>query len=47
MAQNTRLTYEYMDYARQLYRETRMVLRQRLWPLVLSLISDAWRRRGT
>jgi DNA-binding MarR family transcriptional regulator len=34
MAQKTRLTYEYMDYSRQLYRETRAVLRQRLLPLV-------------
>ena len=34
MAQKTRLTYEYMDYSRQLYRETRMVLRQKLLPLV-------------
>jgi DNA-binding MarR family transcriptional regulator len=34
VAQKTRLTYEYMDYSRQLYRETRMVLRQKLRPLV-------------
>ncbi len=34
MAQKTRLTYEYMDYSRQLYRETRMALRQKLLPLV-------------
>ena len=34
MAQKTRLTYEYMDYSRQLYRETRMALRQKLRPLV-------------
>ena len=34
MARKTRLTYEYMDYSRQLYRETRMVLRQKLRPLV-------------
>jgi DNA-binding MarR family transcriptional regulator len=34
MAQKTRLTYEYMDYSRQLYRETRMMLRQKLRPLV-------------
>jgi hypothetical protein len=33
MAQKTRLTYEYMDYSRQLYRETRMALRQKLLPL--------------
>jgi DNA-binding MarR family transcriptional regulator len=33
-AQKTRLTYEYMDYSRQLYRETRMALRQKLLPLV-------------
>jgi len=33
MAQKTRLTYEYMDYSRQLYRETRMALRQKLRPL--------------
>jgi len=33
MAEKTRLTYEYMDYSRQLYRETRMALRQRLLPL--------------
>ena len=34
MAQKTRLTYEYMDYSRQLYRETRTALRQKLLPLV-------------
>jgi DNA-binding MarR family transcriptional regulator len=34
MAQKTRLTYEYMDYSRQLYRETRQALRQKLLPLV-------------
>ena len=34
LAQKTRLTYQYMDYSRQLYRETRMVLRQKLLPLV-------------
>jgi DNA-binding MarR family transcriptional regulator len=33
MAQKTRLTYEYMDYSRRLYRETRMALRQKLRPL--------------
>lgn len=34
MAQKTRLTYAYMDYSRQLYRETRMLLRQQLLPHV-------------
>lgn len=34
VAQKTRLTYEYMDYSRRLYRETRMALRQKLRPLV-------------
>ena len=34
MAQKTRLTYEYMDYSRQLYRETRAALRQALLPVV-------------
>jgi DNA-binding MarR family transcriptional regulator len=34
VAQKTRLTYEYMDYSRRLYRETRMALRQTLHPLV-------------
>jgi DNA-binding MarR family transcriptional regulator len=33
IAQKTRLTYEYMDYSRQLYRETRTALRQKLLPL--------------
>src|SRR5580765_5932246 len=30
MAQKTRLTYEYVNDSRQLYRETRMVLRRKL-----------------
>jgi DNA-binding MarR family transcriptional regulator len=34
LARKSRLTYEYMDYSRQLYRETRMLLRQKLRPLV-------------
>lgn len=34
ITQKTRLTYEYMDHSRQLYRETRMSLRQKLLPLV-------------
>jgi DNA-binding MarR family transcriptional regulator len=34
LAQKTRLTYVYMDYSRQLYRETRMALRRKLLPLV-------------
>lgn len=34
MAEKTRLTYQYMDYSRRLYRETRLALRQTLRPLV-------------
>ena len=38
IAQKTRLTYEYMDYSRQLYRETRTALRQKLLPLAAMAI---------
>lgn len=33
-AEKTRLTYEYMDYSLQLYRQTRQALRETLSPLV-------------
>jgi DNA-binding MarR family transcriptional regulator len=34
ITRKTRLTYEYMEYSLHLYRETRQLLRQGLWPLV-------------
>jgi DNA-binding MarR family transcriptional regulator len=40
VAQKTRLTYEYMDYSRGLYREARTALRQKLLPLVQRGRSD-------
>ncbi len=33
IAEKTRLTYEYMDYSLQLYRQTRQILRETLLPL--------------